>query len=104
LLLQVKEYLDTHPDAACRIYRMNTGDMRQRSLSSADTVEQLFEGRGAMYPGDREIRSPEGMTIQLHSLGLARTARGQVVLPDVPTIAAWLPREMARGTLVQEEP
>jgi hypothetical protein len=104
LMLQVKEYLDSHPDATCRIYRMNGGNMRQRSLTSADEVDQLFEGPGAMYPGDRAIRSPEGMTIQLHSLGLARTARGQVVLPDVPTIAAWLPSEMARGTLVQDEP
>ena len=104
LLLQIKKHLDSHQDEVCRIYRMNGGNSRRRSLTSADEVDQLFEGPGAMYPGDRAIRSPEGMTIQLHSLGLARAARGQAVLPDIPTIAAWLPREMARGTLVQEEP
>jgi hypothetical protein len=108
LLLQVKEYSDAHLDATCRIYRMSGGEMRQRALSDADEVDQLFQGpspdrTGAIYPGDRSIRRQGGMTIQLHTLGLARTARGEVVFPDVPTIAAWLPSEMGRGTLVQEQ-
>jgi len=108
LLLQVKEYLDSNPDASCRIYRMSSGATRQRALSPADEVDQLFQGpnpdrTGSIYPGDRAIRRDEGMTIQLHSLGLTFTRRGPVVRPDVPTIAAWVPREMGRGWLVQEE-
>lgn len=108
LLLQVKAYLDEHPDAVCRIYRMSGGGERQRLISPTDEIDQLFQGpnpdrTGAVYPGDRAIRSQNGMTIQLHTLGLTRTARGAVVLPNIPTVAVWLPREMARGTLVQEE-
>lgn len=109
LLLQVKEYLDANPDATCGIYRMSGGVERQRALSPADEVDQLFQGpnpdrTGAIYPGDRAIRRENGLTIQLHSLGLARTPRGAVELPDVPTVGVWVPHEMGRGWLVQEEP
>jgi len=109
LLLQVREYLDAQPNAECTIYRMSPQATRRRTVDDADEIENLFQGanpvnpperRGSIYPGDREVKAAEGLTIQIHNLVIQRA--GQTILTDVPTVAIWVPREMARGWLVQE--
>jgi len=110
LLLQVKEYLDANPEAVCCVYRMSPTATRHRGLNEDDEIANLFQGadpvspperRGSIYPGDNRVKAPHGMTIQIHNLVIER--EGQAILTNVPTLAVWVPREMGRAWLVQEE-
>ncbi len=110
LLLQVREHLDAMPDAVCRVYSMSRGAQRERAVNSDDEIKNLFQGedpvdppeqRGTVYPGDRQIKAPAGLTVQIHRL---RIRRSNETLEDVPTLAIWVPQEMARTWVVQEEP
>jgi len=106
MLLQIGAYLESNPEAVCTLYNMSAGQPRVRALVN-DEVQQLFQGanydnlpgggRVAIYPGDREIRATQGLTVQFHNL----TARGNE-FANVPTIAVWVPSEMAVDWLVQD--
>jgi hypothetical protein len=108
VLLQIKAYLDLNPDDACTVYRMSPGEERTRTVNDKDEIPNLFQGeypvelahRGEIYPGDRAVRGARGLTVQIHLLTIRRP---DATLQDVPTIAIWVPREMARPWLVQEE-
>jgi hypothetical protein len=102
LLLQVEEYIDEHPDAICTVYRMSGGLPRERTANAENEIGQLFQGSNAAtgYPGDREIRGP-GLVIQIHTLNV-KDPNGRII-PDVPTVAVWVPSEMSHGWLVQED-
>jgi len=103
LLLQVEQYLEGHPDATCSVYQMSGGSFRERGVNGDNEITQLFQGKNERtgYPGDREIRGP-GLTIQIHKLNMTSSASGQIA-SDVPTVAVWIPSEMAQGWLVQDE-
>jgi len=108
VLLQLREYLDRNPEAVCTVYRISPNYTRERTLDANDEIPQLFQGaypvehatRGTIYPGDRQIRADEGVSIQIHSLELVR---GETRLVGVPVVAVWLPAETARTWLVQAE-
>ncbi|MBK9715414.1 MAG: alpha-1,4 polygalactosaminidase [Kouleothrix sp.] len=105
LLLQVQQYFDKHPNAVCTVYHMSGGRERERSVDNQDKVKNLFQGAhpdksGAIYRGDQYIRNNEQLTIQIHNL--------QVQTPDgnfsnVPAIAVWVPREMSKAWLSQNQ-
>jgi hypothetical protein len=67
---------------------------------------QLFQGphpdkTGEYYPGDRQIRDNQAVTVQIHKLTVHK---GQAVIADnVPTIAVALPKEMSADWLVQTD-
>lgn len=104
LLLQVEQYLEGHPDATCSIYQMSGGSFRERGVNGDNEITQLFQGKNERtgYPGDREIRG-QGLTIQIHRLNITSSVAGGQIASDVPTVAIWIPSEMAQGWLVQDE-
>ena len=110
LLLQVEAYLDRHADATCTIYQMSEGNIRQRSVNEDDEIPTLFQGanyadaahRDMVYPGDERERGLQGVTIQVHTLEVRQPGRGAVIATNVPTVAIWIPGNMARDWLVQE--
>ena len=61
------------------------------------------ERRGSIYPGDREIREPNSVTIQVHILTLT-DVDGNVVARDVAVIAVWVPSRMALSWIAQTQP
>lgn len=113
VLLQISAFLQDHEDAACSVYVMSQGLQRNRTVDDHDELPtlRLFQGahpvnppaqRGTIYPGDTQIHAPTGLTVQIHRLHI--TAKDGCVMPDVPDIAIWVPREMAQAWLVQEPP
>lgn len=111
-LLQLSRALDAQPEAACVVYEMSEGRPRERGVDK-DTgkIKNLFQGanpqfpieqRGAIYPGDREIKAPELVTVQVHNLTLTQDAGPDI--PEVPVIAVHIPREMAIPLIVQNQP
>jgi hypothetical protein len=107
LLLQIRAYLDSHPDCTCTIFLMRRGDRRRRGLDGQGRILNLFQGpypdrHGAIYPGDRQKHAPHELTIQIHRLTI-RTDEG-VVADDVPVVAVWVPREMSASWISQQMP
>jgi hypothetical protein len=111
LLLQLDAYLQEHPDATCTVYQMNKGKSRLRSVNEEEEIPTLFQGanyadaahRDMIYPGDEREREIQGVTIQIHTLEVRQMNRGPLIADNVPTIAVWIPRNMALGWLVQAE-
>jgi hypothetical protein len=106
VLLQLQAYLEEHQHAMCTIYRMTDGRPRVRQLDADDQVNQLFQGSNShgdklIYPGDREIRAPHGVTIQIHMLHLMDG--DHVACKDVPVVAVFLPREVAKDLVIQDQ-
>jgi hypothetical protein len=107
LLVHVERYLRDHPDETSTVYQMGRGHQRQRSVRDGRIVN-LFQGRNPLdgpviYPGDRDIRAAHGLTVQIHKLKLTDSPNGAVLALDVPVLAAWVPAEMARPVLVQDQ-
>ncbi len=108
LLLQLKRYLEQYPTNQCKctIYLMSGGKPRRRSVDDNDEIPTLFQGphpdkTGEYYPGDRQIRDHQGVTVQIHNLTVHK---GQAVIADnVPTIAVALPKEMSADWIVQTD-
>ena len=111
LQLVIKDYLDQQEDDTCTIYVMSKGAIRERSITETEEILNLYQGeapvdppeeRGSIYPGDRAIRADRELTIQIHRLNLLNQER-EVTFQDVPTIAVWVPIEMAQDVIVQEQ-
>lgn len=110
LLLQVEAYLVGHRDATCTIYQMSKGNNRERSVNEDDEIPTLFQGanydaasREMVYPGDERERGLQGVTIQIHTLAVRQPKRGALIADNVASVAVWIPENMARDWLVQEQ-
>lgn len=115
LLLQLREYLDQYPNPAASIYLMSwlqeRGQLaRVRSVDENGEIAQLFQGaalvggvqRRDVYPGDRDEKAPDELTVQLHLLNLRDGASNQMLVERVPAVAVWMPADMGVDTLVQD--
>jgi hypothetical protein len=71
---------------------------------SGASVESRRLRRGEAYPGDREIKVTEELTVQIHILDLLDRQSGAVIAQRVPAVAIWIPAEMGTDTLVQDLP
>jgi hypothetical protein len=121
LLLQIREFLDRNPDAAANVYLMGwtqgTGQIsRQRTLdenSEIVTSGAFFSGAsvesrrflsGEVYPGDREIKVTDELSVQIHLLDLLDRQSRTVIAQRTPAVAVWTPAGLAMDTLVQDLP
>ena len=117
LLLQISNYLETHPRALCTVVHMDPHGARAvRSLDESGKVLNLFQGanydnsqqpRVETYPGDREIRDPANLTLQLHHLPRINDhpgPGGSPVASNVWLIAVHVGMGMDAGWVVQAQP
>jgi hypothetical protein len=109
----LKRYLEEHPDENCLIYLMsaNTLDdwkIRNRRLDKKghNEIQELFQGKNprngaVIYPGDREIKDENLLSIQIHRLHITDTngtdiidELGNIKYTDVSTLAIWIPEHI----------
>ncbi len=109
LLRLIQLHLIEQPDDTCTVFLMAEGNCRRRSYQD-DRIPQLFQGRQyatqggqrvVTYPGDREVRGPQGITVQMSYLDLGEA--NALVAENVPHLAVWVPADMARDTLLQPQ-
>jgi len=118
-------YLQKNPNENCLVYVMNSkienGQIEQstrgRRLDKKghDEIQQLFQGKNpktgeVIYPGDREIKDENVLTIQIHRLRLKNTEGNNIVdengnplYEDVPTIAIWFPENIGKDIVRQPD-
>lgn len=106
LLLLLHEHVERKQDASCDVYWMSGGATRERSIDADGGIVNLFQGahpnkEGKIYPGDRNIRADNRVTIQIHNLKVLED--GKVLEDNVPTLAIWTPKEIAPDTIVQDQ-
>ena len=115
LLLQLSCALEDNPDELCTVYRMSSGNSRERGVGEDERITNLFQGaapvhprerRGAVYPGDHALHDHATVTIQIHKLDLTRGkgSAKRVIMSNVPVIAVWVPARLARGWVIQDQP
>jgi hypothetical protein len=113
LLLQLANAIERDARESVRIYRMRpkftSGSRSVDAAGSLGSTRRLFQGptrAGAgsrySYPGDIEFRDSKRVSIQLHSVNLAKPD-GSVV-SSVPIIAVWIPARMELPWLTQRQP
>jgi hypothetical protein len=109
LLRLIQLHLIDHPDDPCTVFLMAEGQRRHRSYQD-DQISYLFQGRQyanpggqrvLTYPGDREVRGAEGITVQMSYLDLGEP--DALIAENVPHIAVWVPAAMARDTVFQPQ-
>ena len=106
MLLQIEHALSENPDELCDVYQISNGMSRQRAINDKGVISELFQGSNSIdgvqiYPGDREIRSQNNVTIQLHTLDLKRD--NQIIAEAVRVLTVWVPSRLAKPWLVQDE-
>lgn len=114
LLLQLARAIERRPNETCTIYRISPQYDRRRGVDGSGKITNLFQGaapvsppelRGTVYPGDREIRDADSVTIQAHVLTLTQgDGNENVVAREVPVIAVWVPSRMALSWITQVQP
>lgn len=111
-LVILRNHLGDNPNATCSVYQMSQGERRDRTLGQAGQIPTLFQGaapvnpperRGEIYPGDREIHSPNDVTIQVHRLDLLNRDTGDVAFEDIPNVAIWIPPNLPGDVLIQDQ-
>ena len=104
--LQIAIYLDSHPDELCTVYYIrNKNNPRERNLNEKAEIPELYQGPSLGteegYPGDRQMKASRGVTVQIHEITVIHLD-GKTV-PNVPTVAIWLPRNMSADMLIQNQ-
>ena len=108
VMLQIQEYMETHPNEVCDIYAMRPAEVTRRAISSdTEQIDYIFQGANKPktdpmhYPGDLRIHGDGRLTIQLRRLTLTGGGRE---LNDVPVLAIWVPSKMGATWVVQDPP
>ena len=109
LLRLIQLHLMDQSEDVCTVFLMGNGQRRQRGYEN-DRIKQLFQGRQyatlngervVTYPGDREVRAPQGLTVQMSYLDIGEP--GSLIAENVPHIAVWIPGAIARDSLIQPQ-
>ena len=110
LLLQLSHALDNDIDERCTIYQMSPKTGRKRTVRETGEVVNLYQGaapvypperRGEVYPGDREVKDNNNVTVQIHIVDLIQDK--DVVQKDVAVLAIWVPSRLGQDWIVQEQ-
>lgn len=117
LIILVKEYLSQHPEELCDVYLMDKGRPRVRAISNIKTKlsqNVLFQGETDQgitksnpikYPGDRQIKEINKMTVQIHHLNLKFKSRDNApkTFEDIAMFTVWLPTKMSVDLVYQDQ-
>jgi hypothetical protein len=107
----LKGYIEEHPDDECLVYLMSANSInnwvgRTRKLDRNNEIQEYFQGeqptkdgdfrKGEVYPGDRNIKDENMLTIQVHLFNI----RGSD-FTRVPGLAIWVPEHIGTDIIRQ---
>ena len=106
MMMQLREALDDDAEALCDVYLMSQGEVRDRAVTDQGLLENPFQGAnpGTGYPGDREVRSEERVSVQVHHVDLRTKDRPPNPVPggsDLRVVAVAVPRALRKDTMYQ---
>ena len=107
----MKSYIEEHPEDECLVYLMSANAIdnwagRTRKLDRNQEIQEYFQGeqptkdgvfrKGEVYPGDRNIKDENLLTIQIHLFNIRNTTFNQV-----PGLAIWIPEHIGTDIIRQ---
>lgn len=104
LIVQLEAIQKDHPHETCAVYRMRPSERSTRGLTAKDdSIKQVFQGPNATtkYPGDRGVHAESGISLQVHTFDLTDDQDKTIRAVDVPVLATWVPKRLAKGWYVQ---
>jgi hypothetical protein len=113
MLLQLSHALEDNANEPCAVFRMSPAAHRRRGVDKDGQILNLYQGeaptfpvdqRGSIYPGDRRIRIPDCVSIQVHSLTLTQGEGDAEVATNVQVLAIFVPARLARPWITQQQP
>lgn len=111
LLIQLTRALERNHNEPCHVVKMRPAIKSVRGIGEHGEIKNLFQGkhpvypterRGEVYPGDRDIRISDQVTVQIHRIDLAY--KEGIVKEDVPVLAVWVPARLAQDWIAQNMP
>lgn len=124
----ISSYLNENEDETCLVYIISsekTDDeviqtIRKRRLNRNNEIQQLFQGeqptkngkflKGEVYPGDRNFKDENKLTVQIHRLHLTdvngldiQDEKGEIIYQDIPSIAIWVPDAIGKDIVRQPD-
>ena len=106
-LLRLKQvHLGQNPDDTCAVFLVSGGHRIERGYEN-DRIKELFQGRqydqqGTTYPGDRQLKADDGISVQLRYLTLGEHDQPPIA-EQVPHVAVWVPVSIARDLVQQPQ-
>lgn len=121
----INSYLEQNSTETCLVYAMSSTKIddkivqtiRERRTNANNEIQQLFQGpnpknqsfeRGELYPGDRNIKDIDKISIQIHRLKLTDMNGNDIldenetpIYGDVPSIAIWIPENIGKDIIRQ---
>mgnify|MGYP002777118048 CR=1 FL=1 len=114
----LKRYVEDNPNEQCLVYLMSARSFKHWTIRSRrldkkgyNEIQELFQGKNprigtVVYPGDREIKNEQLLSIQIHRLHITDTSgnpiideNGNVKYTDVPTLAIWIPDRIGQDII-----
>jgi hypothetical protein len=115
LLLQVGKFFEGNHDDPCAVYLISHSKdqwrEREFTVDENDEIPNFFQGeypvepkekRGSIYPGDREIRLFDNLTVQIRRVNV-KDKQGKRIADDVPVVTIWIPNKMSGDWLIQDQ-
>lgn len=124
----INGYAEENPNETCLLYlissKIESGQIvqtiRQRRLNQNDGIQQLFQGeqpttngrliKGEVYPGDRNIKNVDKVSIQIHRLNLTDVNGNEIIdengnplYEDLMSISVWIPETIGRDIIRQPD-
>ncbi|MDX8541478.1 Z1 domain-containing protein [Mesorhizobium abyssinicae] len=101
--MQVRAILEDDPNALCDVYLMSGGKERERAITEKGEVQNPFQGANPStgYPGDREVKTPDRVSIQIHKLKLHKDKTE--VASDVRLVATHIPEPLREDIASQDD-
>lgn len=95
----IELYTEEFPPEDCFVYVMSKGQIRERALNRKEEITNLFQGKNPksgeiIYPGDRNIKVENHVSIQIHNLELKETEFGGVI-----GLAIWIPDRLSKSLI-----
>ena len=108
LMMALERILSDNPNALCSVYAFagpwnGVDAYRGLSYTIPPKIKNLFQGANAPtnYPGMREIKSYEHVTIQIHRYNL-KNYEEEVVYKDVPIVAVHVPLNLRKKAYFED--
>lgn len=101
----IQSHLEDFPGELCSVYLMGAKSLadwpsRTRALTAKGEIKQLHQGSNSkgnvmIYPGDKQIKNNDRISIQIHLLDLRDS------YDHVPTLAIWTPARIGKSLIRQ---
>lgn len=98
IMTLIQYAIEHDQDLQAEVYIMSKGSNRNRRVTSDGLIQEYFQGsnRRTGYEGDRSIKDPDLLTVQIHSLNILSADGNNTLHGDVYGLTFWIPSTIGK--------